>query len=177
MPNLINICLSQQFDAEFEQHEGGVFVDFTGMTVAEANNLRGQFAAKDIRYLVLKNRIARRSFQKMDLDVVDPLRGPTGYAYGNTEQAIDAAKILKEVLKTNKKLRVKGAIFESTVLNAEEALGLAGLPDRPTMQSMLASALIAPARGLATSINAVLSGLARCVNEKIKKEGGGEGEA
>ena len=169
MPNLINLCLLKEIDAELAEHAGGVFVDFQGLTVQEANSLRGQFAEKNVRFKVLKNRIAKRCFEKLELDVSEHLKGPTAYAYGDAEQAVDAAKVLEAVLKTNKKIRVKGAVFEASVLGAEEAIGLAKLPDRPTMQTMLASTLIAPARGLAVSINGVLAGLARCINENNNK--------
>lgn len=174
MANLINTCLHAELESELAQHEGGVFVDFTGISVAEANDLRRKFAQKSVRFRVLKNTIAHRVFAKQNIDVKGVVNGPTAYAYGDTEQAINAAKVLTDVLKTNvkTKLKIRGAVFEHSVLDAKEATALAKLPDRQTMRAMIATATIAPARGLATAVNAVLSGLARCIDQKVEKAGG-----
>lgn len=178
MPNLINTCLYNELEGELEAHEGGVFVDFTGLSVAEANELRGKFAEKNVRFRVLKNTLARRWFTTQSLDTKAVISGPTGYAYGDTEQAINAAKVLRELLKANakSKLKIRGAVFEKTVLDSREAAALANLPDRQTMRAMIATAAIAPARGLAAGINAVLSGLARCIDQKVEKAGGAAAE-
>jgi large subunit ribosomal protein L10 len=174
MPNLINTCLYAELESDLEQHEGGVFVDFTGISVAEVNELRGKFAQKNVRFRILKNTIAHRVFAKHDIDVTGVVKGPTGYAYGDVEQAISAAKVLEDLLKANakSKLKIRGAVFEKTVLDSKDAAALAKLPDRQTMRAMIATATIAPARGLAASVNAVLSGLARCIDQKIQKAGG-----
>lgn len=174
MPNLINTCLYADLESELGQHDGGVFVDFTGISVAEVNELRGKFAQKNVRFRVLKNTIAHRVFAKQNIDVTGVVKGPTGYAYGDVEQAINAAKVLEDLLKANakSKLKIRGAVFEKTVLGSKDAAALAKLPDRQTMRAMIATATIAPARGLAASVNAVLAGLARCIDQKVQKAGG-----
>lgn len=179
MPNLINTCLYSELSSELDQHEGGVFVDFTGISVAEVNELRGKFAEKNVRFRVLKNTIAHRWFNGKDLDVKDVVNGPTGYAYGDTEQAINAAKVLRELLKANakSKLKIRGAVFERTLLDSKEAAALANLPDRQTMRAMIATATIGPVRGLAAGINAVLSGLARCIDQKVEQASGATADA
>lgn len=181
MPNIINEKMLVEYSQSLEGVEGGVFVDFTGIDVALINELRTRFHEKDIPFQVVKNRVVRKAFREagFDLEMDELLAGPTAMAYGDAERAIGAAKVIEEASKKKefKALRVKGGFFENSVLDEAGVKTLATLPDRPTMQSMILSAILGPGRGIATSINAVMSGLARCIQGRIDQAGEPAAEA
>ena len=85
-----------------------------------------------------------------------------------------AAKLVREAMKTKKKgptVVVTGAIIEGAVIAGAAADTIADMPDRDTVRGMIAGAIAAPARSLATVVNAVGGGFARCIHAKIDKEG------
>lgn len=176
MPNVVNQMVLRELEEEFKDAEGMVLVAFGGLTVEENENLRGKLAEKNVRFKMVRNTLAKRVLQSRDLEFPDAgaLKGNTGIAYGDAEAAIDAAKIFndKDVRKSGK-VAFKGAVLEGNTLDASSAKALADLPDRDTLHSMLLGVISGPARGLATVISAVPSGVARVIQAHADE--GGEG--
>ena len=177
MPNIVNQMVVRELEDEFKDAEGMVLVSFGGLTVEENEDLRGKLAEKNVKFRMVRNKLAKRVLA--DRDVVFPeeeaLKGNTGIAYGDAEAAIDAAKIFndKEVKKAGK-VAFKAAVLEGNALDAKSAKALADLPDRDTLHAQLLGVISGPARGLATVINAVPSGVARVIQAHVD-EGEGEG--
>lgn len=170
MPNIVNEMVVRELEDEFKDAEGMVVVAFGGLTVAETEDLRGKLAEKNVRFKMVRNKLAKRVLA--DRDIVFPedaaLKGNTGIAYGDAEAAIDAAKVFndKDVKKAGK-VAFKGAVLEGNALDSDAAKALADLPDRDTLHAQLLGVISGPARGLATVINAVPSGLARVIQAHV----------
>ena len=79
----------------------------------------------------------------------------------------------KEVKKA-KKIQFKAGFMQGEVLDAKDAAALADLPDRDTVNAMLLGVISAPARGIATLINAVPSSVARVLQARVDEGGGAE---
>ena len=57
--------------------------DFTGLNVKEMTELRRQFREAGGRFVVVKNRLALRALEDLDLpDLSEHLKGPTGFIFG-----------------------------------------------------------------------------------------------
>jgi len=176
MPNIVNQMVIRELEEEFKDAEGMVLVSYAGLTVEENEALRNQLADKNVRFRMVRNSLAKRVLSARDFEFPEEgaLKGNTGIAYGDTEAAIDAAKIFSDkAVKKAGKVTFKGAVLEGNALDAKAAKALADLPDRHTLHSMLVCAIAGPARGLATVINAVPSGVARVVQAHVDEEGEG----
>lgn len=178
MPNIVNRMVLAELENEFADADGMVLVSYGGLATAENEALRNQLAEKGVRFRMVRNSLARKvlAAKGFEFPAGETLKGNTGIAYGNTEAAIDAAKIFSEkAVKKAGKVTLKGAVLDGEALDAQGAMAMADLPDRPTLQAQLLGVISGPARGLATVINAVPSGVARVIQAHVDKEEGGEG--
>lgn len=149
--------------------EGIVLADFSGLTVAQANDLRVKCREQHVELRVVKNRLARRAAVAADSGALEALfKGPTAIAFG-LESPVEPAKVLTEFAKTNEKLRVKGGFVDGEVLSVQDVRALSDVPSRPELIAMIARGINGPATGLAGTINAVMSSLARAINAAAEK--------
>ncbi|MEZ5964949.1 MAG: 50S ribosomal protein L10 [Planctomycetota bacterium] len=176
MPSAINELQVAELKNQVQSMGSCLLVGFEKLTVAQAEDIRREFRKAGFEYRVVKNRLARVAFREHDFDIGTTLKGMCGVVFAPEERAIEAAKLLREHYK---KLKVKeppinviGAVIEGEVIGRKGAKGVADMADRQTVQAQLASVLIAPARGLAAALNGLASGMARCIQAKVDKEGG-----
>jgi large subunit ribosomal protein L10 len=143
---------------------GGVFVDYTGTSVAADTEMRRKLRAAGVEYAVVKNTLTRFAAKETSLDELDPiLNGPTALAISFGDP-VAAAKLINEyATKRDSTIKVKAGIVEGKVINPAQVTALAELPSKEQLVAQLAGTLIAPVRGLATVLNANISGLARAL--------------
>ena len=70
--------------------------DYSGLTVEESNDLRRQFRAAGVSYVVAKNTFIRLAMERLGgyEDVLDYLEGPTAIAF--TDDPAAPARIIRE---------------------------------------------------------------------------------
>ncbi|HEY8946687.1 MAG TPA: 50S ribosomal protein L10 [Polyangiaceae bacterium] len=158
----------------FERMSSAVFVDFTGMTVAEVTKLRNTFRAKGIEYKVVKNTLVQQALtdkpwvKRLD----DVLVGMTGVAW-SFEEPSAAARVLKDFVKENEKLKIKAGVLEGQVLGAKAVEDqLATLPNKDEARAMLLATMLAPAQTFVRLLNAPAQNFAGVLAAKQRKEGG-----
>lgn len=154
----------QQIEAvrdRFARAISAVLVDFRGLDVASATELRDEFRKQGVEYKVVKNTIVRLALQGTELENNDELRknlvGPTGIAW-SYEDASAAAKVIKRFREgENKaeKLQVKCGVLDNSVMPAQSVESvLATLPSKDEVRAMLLAQLLAPAQSLLRQLQA-----------------------
>jgi large subunit ribosomal protein L10 len=176
MPNVVNEILLSDLQREFRSMGSCVVVEFGKLLPRHDIEIRGRLRAVGVRYRVVRGRLAKRAFADLNLDLGTVLKGRCGIAIAQKEGAIQAAKILREGIKKTKDapLRIKGGVVEGSAYSGAAADSIADLPDRNTVNTQIVTALLGPARMLATLVSAVPGGLARCVQAKLDAAGGGQ---
>ena len=173
MPNIVNEILFEELQRDFRESGSCLVLEFDKLTVQQDGDLRSKLREVGVEYRVVKNRLATLALKRVfDIDLSKTLVGKCGVVFAPEEKAISAAKIVREAMKVHKKdvpVRVIGGIIEGEAIVGSMAANIADMPDRNTVNGMLASALIGPARMLATVLQAVPAGLARCIQAKIDK--------
>ncbi len=176
MPSLVNELLHEELESQFKDAGSCLVLSFDKATVEEVSDLRGKFREAGVSYQVVKNRLAAKAAKAaIDVDISDAFSGKCGVVFAPEELAISAAKIVREAMKPKKKdptVRVVGGIIEGAPITGAAAASIADMPDRHTVRGMIATAISGPARSLASVVNAVGAGTARCIQAKIDK---GEG--
>lgn len=119
--------------------------DFTGLSVKKMTTLRARMRAEGVEYLVVKNTLALRALEGLEMpDVGEFFRGPTGLVIGR-EDAVIAAKVLNDFAKENDdRPAVKVGVVERQQLGPDAVGRLAKLPPREILLAELAGALEAP---------------------------------
>jgi large subunit ribosomal protein L10 len=148
--------------------------DFRGLSVKQLSELRGELRNADAGLTVAKNTLARRAAESTGQEnLLGFLNGPTGLVWVDGDPAV-AAKVLNEASKRFEHLEVKGGLLEGRTLTAAELEFLATLPSREQLLAQLAGVVAAPLRGLAGSLNNVITGLAQALNA-LHAQRAGEG--
>lgn len=132
-----------------------VVVDYRGLNVAQATELRKQLREAGVEFKVYKNSMARRAAEASGLEGLNEhLTGPNAIAF-STDDVIAPAKIINNFAKDNEALEIKAGVFEGTLASVEEVKAMATLPSREGLLSMLLSVLQAPMRNFALATKAV----------------------
>ena len=142
----------------------------TGLTVAEATDLRRQMRAAGASFKVTKNRLARRALVGTKFEQLSPMfTGPTAIAF--SRDPVAAAKVAVEFANKNAKLSIVGGSLGERQLDAAGVKSLATLPSLDRLRSRLVGLLQAPAGRLAAVLEAPASQLARVLDAYAKKAG------
>lgn len=174
MPNLVNELTVKEYEASFGQADGLVLCTLDGLTVEESDALRGKLEERGAGIRLVRNTLARKVLADRGHEFpADVTIGSTAIAWGTAEATVLAAKVLTEPeLKKTGKVQLKAGLLEGNVLDASEAVQLADVPDRDTLNAQLLGVLQGPSRGLVSVIQGPLSALARVLQAKIDAEGG-----
>ncbi len=134
--------------------------DFTGLSVKRMTDLRARIRREGAQYLVVKNTLAERALDGIDLpDIGEFFRGPTGLVITSSDP-VAPARVLSEFAKDNEdRPAVKAGIVERRALTADEVRRIAALPPREGLLAQLAGAFEAPLAQLAGALEAKLTEL------------------
>ncbi len=178
MAKALKRMMVAEYESALEGLDGVIVLDTGPMTVEASQAFRRDLREKagGARLKIIHNRTGRLALEHT-LFGQDPavlqevLQGPCAIAYGG-DGPIPIARVLREWKRKFKPLRVKVGVAEGEILAAGEVDGLADLPDMPQMRGMLLATVLGPARGLASSLQAVYGGIARALQARIDQQGG-----
>ncbi|MGE6850939.1 50S ribosomal protein L10 [Bacillus tropicus] len=132
-----------------------IVVDYRGLTVSEATELRKQLREAGVEFKVYKNSLTRRAAESAEMaELNEFLTGPNAIAFSN-EDVVAPAKLLNDFAKDHEALEIKAGVIEGKLVTLDEVKAIATLPSREGLLSMLLSVLQAPIRNLALATKAV----------------------
>ena len=176
MPNIVTHLITRELEKSFDESEGAVLVNYTGLTVQEDSQIRNDLASEGVEFRMVRNTLCKRVMSDRGFEVPNDLfTGNTAIAWGDLEATIGAAKVFttKEVKKAGK-ISVKAGILEGRLLGVDETIALADIPDKDTLRTQLLCALSGSARSLVQILAGVPSGLARVIQANVDQRGGSE---
>ncbi len=159
------------------QESNAVFaVDYRGISVPQAAELRTRLREADASFNVIKNRLAKRIIGESGAGALDEhLTGPTALTYIKGD-AVIAAKAIADFTKEHDKLAYKGGIMDGEPLELEQFTVIARLPGVDVLHGQLVGLTAAPLTGLVRSLNGLIGGLATQLG-KIAEQGLVSGDA
>lgn len=142
--------------------ESVIVTHYSGLSVAEINELRGQMRDAGARFRVTKNRLIRRAIEGTPYGpLIDLFDGPTAIAYADDPVAI--AKATVDYANKNDKLVVLGGAMGETRLDVDELKRLAALPSLDELRAKIVALLATPATRTVTVLQASSNQLVRVV--------------
>lgn len=165
MPNARNKEMMEAIKADLADVQAIWVVDACGLTVKEVEGLRRNIREAGAIMKVYKNTIMRIALKETEgPEMDDILEGPSAFVFCSGDVAA-AAKAITEFAKENENLSVKGGMMDGKFVTAEEVAAIASLPSKEELLAKIAGAISGVARGVATSINGVPSGLAQAIKQ------------
>ncbi len=147
----------QELKSMFTAAESVVLVDFTGLDVPAATELRRQIHKADAQYRVVKNTLARRAVKGGAFEALGESFVGTNAVASSKTDPVPLVKALMTFAKTAPALRVKAAIVQGRSFTPADVADLAALPSKPELYATLLSVLQASMSQLVM----VLSGVPR----------------
>jgi large subunit ribosomal protein L10 len=146
-----------------------VVAHYSGLTVAQMQQLRKQMKQPGATVKVAKNRLAKIALDGMDVASIAPLlKGPTLLAYSS--DPIAAPKVAVDFAKGHDKFVILGGAMGKTSLNTDGVKALATLPSLDELRAKLVGLIQAPATKVAQIVNAPAGKLARVFGAYAKRD-------
>jgi large subunit ribosomal protein L10 len=135
-------------------------IDYRGISVPQAAELRAKLRDADASFRVVKNRLTRLAADQAGRDELkELLEGPTALTFVRGDTAT-AAKAIVTFDREHGTLTFKGGFMDGLTLDEDGFKSIARLPSRDVLDGQLAGVVASPITGLVRGLNALLSGLA-----------------
>lgn len=175
IPRLQKEATAKQLREELAEVPHAILVDFRGLNVEGAMNLRRELREGDAKMKVVKNSTALRAIEGMPLAKLnDVFEGQTAIAYTGGD-IVRLAKTLRDFAREFETPTFKAGIVDGVPISVEEFEQLADLPPREELIAKVLYLMNYPITGLATALNAILRGFVVVLEQiREKKEAAGE---
>jgi large subunit ribosomal protein L10 len=166
----------QEIAAQIEESEAIFAVDYRGISVPQAAELRSKLREADASFRIVKNRLTKIAADQVGEErLPELLQGPTALTFvrGDTAQA---AKAITTFNKEHEVLTFKGGFMDATSLDETAFKSIARLPGREVLNGQLAGVVASPITGLVRGLGSMIQGLALQLGQ-IAEKGLVSGEA
>lgn len=167
----------EEIAADIEAAEAIFAVDYRGISVPQAAELRSKLREADASFRIVKNRLTKIAADKAGegerLNTL--LQGPTALTFvrGDTAQA---AKAISSFNKEHDVLTFKGGFMDGIDVDEDRFKAIAKLPARDVLYGQFAGIVASPLTGLARGLGSMIQGLALQLGQ-IAEQGLVTGEA
>ena len=150
----------EEVAAQIKESDAVFAVDYRGISVPQAADLRARLGEADAVFRVVKNTLTERAADQAGAsDLKQLLDGPTAFTFVRGDAAV-AAKALADFQRATQLLGFKGGLMDGAPLSADEVQSISRLPARDILQGQFVGVLASPLTGLVRGLSALISGLA-----------------
>jgi len=151
----------KEISSELDAASAVFAVDYRGISVPQAAELRSKLRENDATFSVVKNRLAKLATNGTDaagaLD--EHLVGPTALTFVQGD-AVVAAKAISDFIKEHEVLAYKGGLMDGATLDPDQFNAIARLPGVDALRGQLVGLAASPLTGVVRSLNQLIQGLA-----------------
>jgi large subunit ribosomal protein L10 len=153
----------EEVAGQITESEAVFALDYRGISVPQAAELRTRLREADASFRVVKNTLTERAADQAGADgLKELLAGPTAMTFVRGDAAM-AAKALRDFRRGtgNQLLEFKGGWMNGAALTPDQVDAIAQLPSRDVLYGRLVGMVASPLTGLASALNGLISGIAR----------------
>lgn len=160
--------------AEIGRSEAIFAVDYRGLSVPGAAELRAKLREADATFTIVKNSLTERAADQVGAESLKAfLTGPTALTFVRGDAAL-AAKSIADYARATQLLPFKGGVMNGDVLDASQITAISRLPSREVLYGQLVGVVASPITGLVRTLNALIGGLAVALGQVHEKKASGE---
>lgn len=161
--------LLDEIDEKLSQYPGFVLTDYAGLTANQAANLRVELRKRGTEMEVVRKRVLAKALAARGLNIdISSLKGHIGLIFAGAD-SVDTVKFICEYSKESNLPAILGGHFEGKFLDAKSVKVLATLPSKNEMRAQLLALLVAPMSQTLSVVNALLTSVPHCLENKSKK--------
>lgn len=154
-------------------------VDYRGISVPQAAELRTRLRAADASFRVVKNSLTERAADRAGAELLlTLLDGPTALTFVRGDAAL-AAKALGDFARGSQLLEVKGGLLDGAAFSPEQIRFIGRLPTREVLNGQLVGMVASPLNGLVRGLSGLIAGLASQLSQIAEQGlvGGGHADS
>jgi large subunit ribosomal protein L10 len=160
--------------AHIDSSQAVFAVDYKGISVPQAAELRAKLRESDATFKVVKNSLTERAAEEVGaVTLKELLQGPTALTFVRGDIAT-AAKALADYGRATQLLPFKGGLMDGAALEPEQIRALSRLPSREALYGQLVGVVASPVSGLVRTLGALVGGLAVALGQVQEKKQSGE---
>jgi large subunit ribosomal protein L10 len=145
---------------EIQESEAIFAVDYRGISVKQAGDLRTALREAEASFTIVKNTLTERAADQAGAEALKPLlEGPTALTFVRGDVAL-AAKALARFRRENGLLEWKGGQMDGNALTPDEIESISRLPAREQLHAQLVGVVASPLTTLVRGLASMISGLA-----------------
>jgi large subunit ribosomal protein L10 len=150
----------EEIAADIKAAEAIFAVDYRGISVPQAAELRGKLREADASFRIVKNRLTKIAAEKVGEErLAELLHGPTALTFVRGDTAT-AAKAISSFDKEHEVLTYRGGFMGEIVLDEDRFKSIAKLPSRDVLNGQFAGVVASPLTGLVRGLGSMIQGLA-----------------
>jgi large subunit ribosomal protein L10 len=153
----------EEVAVQIQESEAVFAVDYRGISVPQAAELRTRLTEAGARFRVVKNTLTERAVDQAGVDgLKEVLEGPTAFTFvlADGGDVALAAKALATFRREHDVVAFKGGVMNGDPLTVDQLEALSKLPARDVLYGQLVGMVASPITGLVRGLNALISGLA-----------------
>lgn len=180
MSKKVKEMMIKELADRYESVDSALVVNPLGIDGTTSNEMRGDLRSKSIRMEVIRNSLARKAFADTSLSVLAEVLDQSCALITGGDSIVDVAKHVKDWSKKVPEFQIRGAVVEGSVLDAQQALKLADMPNRQELQGQVVQIINSPGASLAGAIASPGGRIAGCIKtlvERLEEGTDGQGEA
>jgi large subunit ribosomal protein L10 len=160
--------------ADIESSQAVFAVDYRGISVPQAAELRTKLREADATFRVVKNSLTERAADQTGATDLKPLlQGPTALTFVRGDAAL-AAKAIADYARATQLLPFKGGLMDGAALDPDQLRAISRLPSREVLYGQLVGVVASPITGLVRTLGALVGGLAVALGQVREKKESGE---
>jgi large subunit ribosomal protein L10 len=162
--------LIKQLEDNFGRQNSAYLLDFTGMKVSQAVELRKLLRKNSYEIKVVKNRLALRALkEEFPPELRSYFEKPTAIAFA-ADEPVKLARLLRDFSAQNKVLAYKGGLIEGRLLPPERFEEICRLASREELIGKIGYLMAFPLIQLLRTFQAPLTQLGRAMSQFKEKK-------
>lgn len=144
-----------EIKGKLDRAQSAVVIDYIGITVEEADNMRRKLREANVDYKVYKNTLVSRAIKGTKYEELDQvLSGPSAFAL-SYEDAVAPARVLAGIIKEFNKMSFKAGVIEGSYFDADGVKSIAALPSRDEMIAKFLGSIQSPVSKFVRTLQAI----------------------
>lgn len=131
------------------------FVNFHGLTVAMATDLRRKLREAGADYSVIKKTLIKKGLEGTTFSgTLSELEGEVAVITSETDP-VAPAKVLQDFVKKNKVLKAVGGVYENSYVGPEVMVKLGNIPSREVLLAQIVNIINSPIQGFVVALDKI----------------------
>lgn len=144
------------------------FINFHGLSVLKAMELRRMLRQINAKYAVAKKTLIKKAFEDSGFSGELPeLEGEIALAFSK-EDPVASAKTIEQFAKKSKMIKITGGVFESSFVGPDKIIMLANIPPREVLLGQFVNVINSPIQGVVSVLGGVIRNFAVVLNQIAK---------